>query len=309
MNSLFIFSILFVTISGLPLSSQFLKDPFSFISTNEEGGKEQLYEMVAQLRSDNTATMAKATSLLDSAISAKDEATAALEAAQAAEELALGNVVEQEILVANLAVVAKEATAVEADANTKKQSAQDASDQANNFFDSETDRINEEKATLEEVLELISSLEASALNEVSNNRNLLSIVDLSSLANADPASVAEVKQLLDDLIAVGESEREAADAAATVATNNLEAATSVHNGTWHALAQALGELDFHTEGLADMRGVAEGAVAAKNAALAAFNAAVQALNNSQSHFDTESSRVENEEAIFVQVTALLDTLS
>merc|ERR1712226_52512 len=123
----------------------------------------------------------------------------ALGRATNAEDQALGDVEEGEKSLITLQGTAAGATAVEADAATKLAAAQDVADQAANFLASETERLDEEKATLEEVVTLIDTLAASAALQVAN-RQLLSIVDLSSLANADPTAVAEVKQLLLDLI-------------------------------------------------------------------------------------------------------------
>merc|ERR1712080_245337 len=105
--------------------------------------------------------------------------------------------------------------------------ATDVATQAAAFLASETTRLDDEKATLEEVVTLIDTLaESAALQE--SNRQLLSIVDLSSLANADPTAVAEVKQLLLDLIATGEDERAQATSDDADAKAALDAAEAVH---------------------------------------------------------------------------------
>merc|ERR1712083_1219185 len=90
------------------------------------------------------------------------------------------------------------ATAVENDARTTMDNAQAEADKAASILESETKRLDEEKQTLEEVVDLITQLAESAALQLSDStkRNLLSIVDLSSLANADPIAVEEVKQLL-----------------------------------------------------------------------------------------------------------------
>jgi len=309
MNCIFFVSLFLVSISGLPLN-QNLVDPVSFLSTNAEGGGvDAILDMIAQLRADNTEALNHATDVLNSAQSTNDEKADELTSATGAEDLALGNVDEQEKLLVELKTVAAGATAVEADAKAKKDSAQEASNQAADFLNAENIRLDDERATLEEVIEKIDALAEMALDQVSSSRNLLSIVDLSSLANADPASVAEVKRLINDLIDVGESERASAVDADSVATNNLVAATDVHETAWVALANALGSVDFNVEKLADLKGVATAAVAAKHAALQAFNSAAAVLVNALSHFETETTRVEGEEAVFVEVSDLLATLS
>merc|ERR1712226_236886 len=178
----------------------------SFVDTTQEGAADDILAMIAQLRADNAAAMTHATDTLSSAQADNDDTSNALGRATNAAEQALGDVVEGNSLLVTLQSQAAGATAVEADAAGKLADAQAVADQAASFLASETVRLDEEKATLEEVVVLIDTLAASAALQVSN-RQLLSVVDLSSLANADPTAVAEVKQLLVDLIQAGEDER------------------------------------------------------------------------------------------------------
>merc|ERR1712043_37417 len=225
-----------------------------------------------------------------------------------AAEQALGDVVEGNSLLVTLQSQAAGATAVEADAAGKLADAQAVADQAASFLASETVKLDEEKATLEEVVVLIDTLAASAALQVSN-RQLLSVVDLSSLANADPTAVAEVKQLLVDLIQAGEDERAQATTDDANAKASLEDHTAKHKITYDALATALGKVDFQIETNADLADVASAAVAAKNAALTAHQNAAQILANSQKHFDDETTRTTDEEDTFSKVEALIATLA
>merc|ERR1712062_107662 len=146
----------------------------------------------------------------------------------------------------------------------------------------------------------MGTLAASAALQVSN-RQLLSIVDLSSLANADPAAVAEVKQLLLDLIATGEDERAKATQDDADAAAALEVVQGEYKDAYDALAVALGKVDFQIEANAYLQTIAYAAVAAKNAALVAFQNAAQVLKNAQTHFDDETARVDSEEDTFTKV--------
>merc|ERR1712080_533563 len=186
--------------------------------------------------------------------------------------------------------------------------ATDVATQAAAFLASETTRLDDEKATLEEVVDLIDTLAASAALQVSN-RQLLSIVDMGSLANADPAAVAEVKQLLLDLIQTGEDERAKATQDDADATTALAEVQHVYDGAYDDLAVALGKVDFQVEVNADLATVAEAGVAAKNAALTAHQNAAQVLQNAQTHFDDETARVNSEEDTFTKVEALMATLA
>merc|ERR1712228_873294 len=87
----------------------------------------------------------------------------------------------------------------------------------------------------------------------SSKRNLLSIVDLSSLANADPSAVEEVKQLLLDLIDAGEAERAKAVENRDSTQAALDSATAKWTLTYDELAVALGEVKFQEETNAQLR--------------------------------------------------------
>jgi len=306
MNTLCIVSFLFAAVCGLPIQS--MKDPMSFVDTTQEGAADDILAMIEQLRADNAAAMTHATDTLASAQADNDDTSDALGRATNAEDQALGDVDEGDQLLITLQGRAAGAKAVEVDAAGKLADAQDVADKAADFLASETVRLDEEKATLEEVVELIDTLAASAALQVSN-RQLLSIVDLSSLANADPAAVAEVKQLLVDLIQTGEDERAQATSDDANAKAALEAATAAYKITYDALAVALGKVDFQIEVNADLADVASAAVAAKNAALTAHQNAAQVLTNAQQHFDDETARTTDEEDTFSKVEALIATLA
>merc|ERR1712079_528392 len=86
------------------------------------------------------------------------------------------------------------------------------------FLEEEEARIDDERELLEDVHKLLDQLAASAaLLETDFDgpagRRLLSIVDLSSLAEADPAAITEVRQMITDLITAGEADRVSAQEA------------------------------------------------------------------------------------------------
>jgi len=280
----------------------------SFVDTTQEGAADDILDMIAKLRTDNENAISHATDALNAAQQDNDETNDALGRAITAEDQALGNVEEGDKWLVILTNQAASAKAVEVDAQAKLDDATDVATQAAAFLASETERLDDEKATLEEVVELIDTLAASAALQVSN-RQLLSIVDLSSLANADPAAVAEVKQLLLDLIQTGEDERAKATQDDADATTALAEVQHVYDGAYDDLAVALGKVDFQVEVNADLATVATAAVAAKDAALTAHQNAAQVLQNAQTHFDDETTRVNSEEDTFTKVEALMATLA
>lgn len=306
MNTLCIVSFLFAAVCGLPIQS--MKDPMSFVDTTQEGAADDILAMIAKLRTDNENAMTHATDSLDAAQKDNDETSDALGRATNAEDQALGDVEEGDKDLVILQGKAAGAGAVEAAAQAKLDDTTDAANQAAAFLASETERLDDERATLEEVVELIDTLAASAALQVSN-RQLLSIVDLSSLANADPAAVAEVKQLLLDLIQTGEDERAKATQDDADAQTLLEEVTAEYKKAYDELAVALGNVDFQIEVNAALATVATNAVAAKDAALIAHQNAAQVLSNAQTHFDDETTRVNSEEDTFTKVEALMATLA
>lgn len=306
MNILCIVSFLFAAVCGLPI--QPMKESMSFVDTTQEGAADDILAMIAKLRGDNENAMAHATTSLDAAQKENDDTNDALGRATNAEDQALGDLEEGEKWLVILQGKAAGAQAVEEQAQDKLDDHTDVANQAASFLASETERLDDEKATLEEVVELIDTLAASAALQVSN-RQLLSIVDLSSLANADPAAVAEVKQLLLDLIQAGEDERASATQDDADAKAQLAETQSEYKKAYDELANALGKVDFQVETNAELKTIGDNAVAAKNAALVAHQNAAQVLANAQTHFDDETARVESEEDTFTKVEALMATLA
>merc|ERR1719266_553025 len=258
--------------------------------------------MIEQLRQDNADALQTATD--NAATAAKDLSAAddALSDATMAEDIALGNLEE-----GKNSLKEKESKA----AGATMDNAQAEADKAASILESETKRLDEEKETLEEVVDLITQLAESAALQLSdsNKRNLLSIVDLSSLANADPTAVEEVKQLLLDLIAAGEEERETATENRDSTAAALESAQGAHKITYDKLAKALGEVKFQEETNVELREICDAAIKVKNAAVDAQENAAQVSNNAETHKADEIVRVDDEENVFQRVEALLSTLA
>jgi len=304
MNTLCIISLFFAAVIGLPIKQV----DTSFIS--QEGAVDDLLAMIEGLRQDNVDALQSATDIAATAAADLSTADDALAAATLAEDTALGNLEEGKNSLKEKQSKAAGATAVENDARATMDVAQDEADKAASFLESETKRLDEEKQTLEEVVDLITQLAESAALQLSDssNRNLLSIVDLSSLANADPTAVEEVKQLLLDLIAAGEDERATATDNRDTTAAALESATAAHKITYDKLAKALGEVKFQEETNAELREICDAAIKVKNAAVDAQENADQVSRNAEAHKADEIVRVDDEENVFKRVEALLSTL-
>jgi len=305
MNTLCIISLFFAAVIGLPIKHV----DTAFMS--QEGATDDLLDMIEQLRTDNTNALATATAAATDAAEKLTAADSALDAAIFAEDTALGNYEEGVSSLKNKEAVAAGKTAVERDARNTRDLADSEAAKAAQILESETVRLDEERSTLEDVVDLITTLAESAALQVSDSskRNLLSIVDLSSLANADPTAVEEVKQLLLDLIDAGEAERAKAVENRDSTQAALDSASAKWKVTYDELAVALGEVKFQEETNAQLRITCDELIAAKNAAVRVQANAAQVSHNAETHKTDEETRVEDEENTFKRVEALLSTLA
>merc|ERR1712083_65128 len=271
--------------------------------------------MIEQLRNDNTDTIEKFTNQHTAAVA--DDATkkATFDAAVNAEEVALGLVEDKKDHIAKLQLKVDDKRVIEEDAEAKLDAAQRKADAAAAFLEEEEARIDDEKEFLKDVHELLDQLSASAslletdlLKDLPASRRLLSIVDLSSLAEADPKAVQEVRDMINGLIDAGEKDRAAAQEADKVAKAELVQAKDVHQKAWDVLALAIGRVDFATVELGDLEVAAKAATKDREVAQLAHEQAVDALAAAKDQLAIETARVTKEEEIFVQVSELLATI-
>merc|ERR1711994_326613 len=143
------------------------------------------------------------------------------------------------------------------------------------------------------------------LEAAQNNRRLLSVIDLSQLAEADPNSVQEVKEMVEQLIDDGEVERKKDDDAAAAALAELQKQIRIHNDTLNALYWAAGDVKVSTLELNKLIIIGDKATKATKTAQQNFDHSHNINVAKKEAFDFEAARVANEEAIFVEVTNLL----
>jgi len=277
----------------------------------QTGGKEEILQLIEQLRSDNTEAIDLHTTKRDNAVHDEAAKLDTLEKAKAAEKHAMGLVQDKKLEIVELEKDVNMKRAAEAEAKKKLSSAQNAADAAAQFLVDENNRIDDEKKILEDVLELLDQLAGSAQlleNDSLATRRLLSIVDLSSLLTADPTTITEVGAMINDLINAGEAERTKAIDADKVAQADLAAADSAHKNAWDKLATALGRVEFANAELKVLIASQTSATKAKNEAENAHELSLEALETAKKELQIEEARVEREEEVFVQVTQLLATL-
>lgn len=306
---IFFLLITFITVSGIHVDHT---AQLQNLLSTDGASVQQIFDMIEKLRTDNAATIAKVTGENEAAIQALGTAKTTLAAAIAVEETALGKFRDASNKLAELESVKKEAEDVEKDAKNKRDIAQRSSDQADAFLKSENVRIDLEKKTCQEIIVLLSKLSATATKEfleiAQNSRRLLSVIDLSDLAGADPSAVEEVKDMINGLIDDGEEERKRVKKAAEIAADALDAAIKVHKEKLDVLYWAAGDVEIYTEKVNDLKNKATAATKATASAQNTHDLATIHQNSTQGSFDFETDRVKGEEEIFVEVTKLLNTL-
>jgi len=219
MKFLFFIPLLLAVVSGLPLE-KLMKDPASLVASLQSvdpGAIADLQAYVVQLIREGEADEAMYTQNRDDASADADSkadalvaATGALDAATAIHDAATTKEAD-----ANADMQAKHAVRVAklGILNEKKAILAEAKETNKN----EQARLNREKALFEEIKGLLTKVKA----EVEVGRHLL--VD----EDADPAQVESALKLLDDLIAEGETERQAVIDAQAAAQSAHDAARAV----------------------------------------------------------------------------------
>jgi hypothetical protein len=149
---------------------------------------------------------------------------------------------------------------------------------------------------------------ASLIPDLKNVSKINTTSLISSLTDANPADVIEVRDLIDDLIAAGETDR-------NTATTARDDAQGVKDAAGTALQDAT---DLHTETAGDLVSAAEEEArltllednkrVAKEAAQDAKDDADTALQTAQGHLDSETIRLDGEKDTLERILELLDTL-
>lgn len=306
---IFFLFVTFITVSGIHVSHT---AQLENLLATEPASVEKILEMIAELRQDNVDTMAKVTAEKEDAQTVNDHLQGVLKNAIAAEELALGHVRDATNTLNDLIVIENQARAVEKKAKEELDAAQLASDRADAFLAEENVRIDEERDTCQQIIVLLSKLAETAEGEfleiARNHRRLLSVIDLSGLAGADPDSIKEVEDMIHQLIDDGEAERLRVMQLAADADAELQKEIAEHNVTLNALYWAAGDVEVSTEKLNELTDIGEKATAATTLAQLNADNASDILNAKVVVFDFEKNRVEEEEKVFVEVTNLLQTL-
>merc|ERR1719188_1881930 len=189
--------------------------------------------------------------------------------------------------------------------NAKKalDSAQSELDEATAFLASETKRIDDEKAVLEQVLDILNSLNGEKLPDKSK-KSFLAILSAKGL-KVNPDSLASVVDAVNDLIEEGERLRGVAQEAVVQLTAARDAKKEAHSKAIECHDNAVAATAVATE-------KRDKYVAETNAAQIVFNEAVkdhEAAIKNRDHLkdvmDSEIARVARENTDLAEVKRLL----
>merc|ERR1719273_782324 len=174
----------------------------------------------------------------------------------------------------------------------------------------QSDRIDREADTLNEVRQLIADISAEAgkaLAEMNKGRNLLA-VDYKALASADPSSIDQVIDLIDELLSAGETERATYVDAWADANQILVAAQTAHDSDEHILKIAIGVVDRQILTNAELAADVASKLEEVNTASLIRNEAFNELGRQDKHLFAESTRLDSEKETCEQIIELLQDL-
>merc|ERR1712228_1094172 len=207
----------------------------------------------------------------------------------------------------------EEAKNIHDQATVKKAAAKTDRDAKAKTNEEQGARIDEEKETFEEIKSLIATIsegEESDL-EIKNVRKLLSFVDYKYLVDADPQSLEQVVDLIDQLIEDGETERNGYINDFNQAESAFTDASAEADLTQIDWETAIGKVsrqeitiggDDETTGLEQLLSAAH---VAQDSAASARNLARAELSKQQDNLAAENERIDGEKQALEDIIDLL----
>jgi hypothetical protein len=206
--------LLFASISAHTLRSasmveQMYLDPVAFAQSFENASPEAVRSVISMINDLIAEGAGKKTDLIaahDNAVQATSDASGALDIALSELEYATGERIEGDDKVTAAKGTVAQKQSAEATATGIKADAKGALDAAQAWMDTEVARVDGEKTALEEVLEILGNL-PEGRRLLSTHGSLIPVGMIAAAAVSDPAAVAEVVGLVNDLIQAGEDVR------------------------------------------------------------------------------------------------------
>lgn len=208
---------------------QVIKDPVSFAQTFSQVNPaqvKQIIKIIEGLISDGQQKKSDIIATHEASVKVLNTADTDLSDALWAYETARGERLEADKEVSRLQAILEQKQKEEREASDDKELAQDELDAAQGWMDEEVSRVDNEKAIFETVIQILKGLPKSLIEGKVElpplSSHLAPIVPaLIQAAKANPAAVAKVVKLVEDLIAAGEAVRQSVTAARDAAQNNL----------------------------------------------------------------------------------------
>lgn len=210
------------------MMARIFEDPESFVATFQNADPDQINDIIAiidELLGTGNSEKEKAIDDFNEAQKVANASDIQYTDARTAENLALGvkHVAQDNLKLAEQSVTA--AANAESKAMEVKDTAAGLLEVEQGTFDAETKRLNEEKKTLEDILDILARL-----NDLTRRR-LLSII---SFIKVNPDSVSAVDSIVREMIAAGEAERLAFTNSLKEANDDHVAKTAAYNAAVNA---------------------------------------------------------------------------
>lgn len=201
------------------------KDPVAFAQSFENANPaavQSVIDMVNDLIAEGEGKKADIIQTHEDAVATTAAAVGELDVALDVLETATGERIEADDEVTRLKSVLQQKQNAESAASVAKSSATASLGDAQEWMDTEVARVDEEKAALEEVQEILADLPTGFRRLLSSSSSL---IPMGMLSKTDPGAVAEVVALVDDLIAAGEGVRTQVTGDRDVAQDDLNSKT------------------------------------------------------------------------------------
>jgi len=186
-------------------------DPVAFAQSFENASPSAVnavIDMVNDLIAEGNGKKADIIKAHEDAVAASAVALDALNVALDVLETATGERIEADDEVTRLKGVLQQKRSAEADALSIKNAAKTSLDNAQAWMDSEVTRVDAEKGSLEEVLQILADLpEGFRRRLLSSHGSLVPVGMIAAMASTDPDAVQEVVDLVQALIDAGEDVR------------------------------------------------------------------------------------------------------
>jgi len=224
------------------------QDPAAFAATFQNANPaavQSVIDLVSDLIAEGQDKKANIIADHETAVEATATAVAELATALYELETAVGERLEADQEVTRLQDVLAQKQEEETAASAAKVAANGVLKDAQSWMDNEITRINSEKASLEEVLSILAALPPTDFlsRKLLKASNILAPLGmLSSLSTTDPAAVAQVVALVEDLIGAGEQVRGDVTQNRDDAQVDLNTKTDLWNSAVTATANADDEL-------------------------------------------------------------------